>query len=118
MASIAKLPLYSGAITTTTTGDAKSLQNRAKKFIAFLNVSACHAATTVDVRLQHSPDKTNWKEIVNFTDVVGATGSEAIYEGSFTGAGCVFPNIRAVVNLSGATQSATVDVSIWFDDDK
>lgn len=122
MASISKLPLYVAQSLTaaTNTSDVKSLSNRQKKFIAWVYASAVNAATTVDVRIEHSPDKVNWKEIVNFTDIAGAAGSEAIYESdaAFTGKGAVFTNVRAKVILSGVTKAATVEVSLYYDDDK
>ena len=119
MASISKLTLTSAALTAVTTdSDAKSLQNKCQKFIAWVNVTVCDAATTVSAKLQHSPDKLIWVDVVSFTNIVGTTGSEAKHEASFTGVGALFPNIRAVTTLAGATKAATVEVSLWFDDNR
>lgn len=119
MASVAKLALQSGAITASVTSDSKSLEPNYKKFIGWLDVSACDAATTVAAKIQHSPDKTNWIDFCTFTNVVGAAGRQAIHETSFaTASQGLFPNIRSVVTLSGVTLSATVAVELYFDPDK
>ena len=118
MAAVARLKLIQSALTDSATGTSYSLGGRANSFAAWLNVSACHASTTVNAKLQHSPDGTNWIDLVSFTAIAGTTGTEAKYQASFTGAGVVFPNVRAVVTLAGATKSATVLVALYFDDNK
>lgn len=119
MASVSKKVLVNSALTAASTvSDVQSLDQRQWRFVAFLSVTACDAATTVDVRLEHSSDKSTWFEFVNFTDIVGTTGSELIYEKNFTGGPEVLANVRAKVLLSGVTKSATVKVELCYDEHK
>jgi len=110
MASTSKLALSSAAITTTTTSAAKSLESNATAFIAFIDVSVQGGASTTTAKIQHSPDGNRWIDLASFTPVVNTTGFEAVQ----VTVG-VFPNIRSVVTMSGATPTATVAVSLWFD---
>lgn len=120
MASISKLGLVSKALTAaSTTSDVQTLNNRDKKFIAYLKASAVNAATTVNCKLQHSPNGTDWYDFATFAAIVGAAGSQAIHESSFATANQgLFPRIRAVVTLAGVTKAATVQVDLWFDPDR
>lgn len=119
MASSSKLILVNEALTASQTSEVKSLGPRSKKFVAFLLVSAINAATTVAAKIQHSPDGSTWFDLVSFTNLVGVTGSELKQESAFAVASSpVLGQVRSVVTLSGATQTATVRVDLCFDDDK
>ena len=118
MASNSRIKLIDRALTASVNGDVFDLPDSAKKFIAWLNVSANDGATTVSAKIQHSPDKVNWIDVVSFANVVNTTGVEAKHEASFVVANQgLFPNVRCVVTLAG-TPSATVEVSLWFDPDR
>lgn len=95
---------------TTTNSDAKSLANGDAGFLAIMNVSACNVATTVAGKIQSSPDRTNWFDVGSFTNVVGTTNVQEI---QITRS--LYPNVRAVITLSGATKAATVKVDFWYD---
>lgn len=114
MASSSRLKLLDAALTATTTSDSQSLSAGSDKFIGWLNVSANNGSTTVAAKIQHSPDKTNWIDLCAFTNVVNTTGVQAVHQGAVAfSASQLFPNIRAVATLTGA--SATVEISLWFD---
>lgn len=115
MASASRLKLVSSALTASNTSDSQSLPGSAEKFIGWLNVSANDGATTVNAKIQHSPDGSNWIDLCTFAAVVNTTGVQAVHQED---AGFlkkqVFPNLRSVVTLAG-TPSATVEVSLYFD---
>lgn len=113
MASVSRVELKSGALTASANGSSIALESFSKSFVGWLHVSACHAATTVAAKIQHSADGTNWVDLETFTNVVGTTGVQA---GQITEA--VLPFVRGAVTLSGATQSATVLMSLYFDKEK
>jgi hypothetical protein len=116
MASTSKITLASGALTASSTSLASALPS-SKNYIGWLNVSANNGSTTVNAKIQHSPDGTNWIDFCTFAAVVNTTGVQAIHPASFAVANqSLFPNIRSVITLTGA--SATVEVSLWFDADK
>lgn len=115
MASSNKAALFAAtAITATTTnGSPQNLPAKAKKLIGHINVSACHADTTVTGKIQHSPDQTNWYDYISFTAVVGAIGVEA--KAPSTNDLACFQNVRATIALSGTTKSATVAIDLWYE---
>lgn len=110
MASVARKSLISGAKTATVTGSSIALESGTSAFIGWINVSVCHAATTVTGKIQHSPDNSSWKDLASFAAIAGTTGTEAIQITSN-----VFPYIRGVATLAGATQAATVEISFYYD---
>lgn len=115
MASSNKAVLQASTALTaaTTNGTAVNLPARAKKLIGHLNVSACHADTTVTAKIQHSPDQTNWYDYLTFTAVAGTTGTET--KAPTTNDLACFQNVRSVVTLAGTTKAATVTVDLWFE---
>jgi hypothetical protein len=112
MASTSVLSLMSEALTASKDSAKQTLSQNHKAFIGWIHVSANDGATTVSAKLQHSPDGTNWIDLVSFTNIVNTTGFEAKQITSN-----VFINVRAVVTLAG-TPSATVKVQFWYDEDK
>jgi hypothetical protein len=118
MASSSRLSLVNGALTATTTGDPVSLSGCSKKFVGYIYASAVGAGTTVTGKIQHSPDKTNWFDLVTFTALV-AVGSELKPESAFATANMpVLPNIRSVVTLAGGALTTTVRIDLYFDEDR
>jgi hypothetical protein len=112
MASSAQLTLQAAtAITAATTNGVKqSLEPKSSDFIGWLHVSVCHADTTVAAKVQHSPDGTNWTDVISFTNIAGTTGFEPK---AITVA--LLPYVRSVVTLSGTTKSATVKVELYYE---
>lgn len=93
MASIEKRELLSADVSGGATGSTFEL-DKENNFIGFLKVSA-YTSGTIDVRIQHSPNNSDWFDLVNFSDLV-ATGSEAVNITSN-----VFKYVRAVELGSG-----------------
>ena len=110
MASVHKIPLMAQALTATKTGDSVSLEAKHIDFIAHLNCSAINAATTLNAKIQHSPDGSRWYDLATFAALAGSTGSEAVQWTVH-----VFPQVRAVATLAGVTQTATVDIALYCD---
>jgi len=119
MASVAKIKLMDGqALSGDTTGSALSLGPRSDNFIAFLNVSAIGAGTSLVVTVQHSPNNSTWFTLVAFTAAT-ATGSESKDQAQFaTAFQNVYPNVRAFADFTGGTTTATVDCHLYFDPGK
>ena len=114
MASNQKKPLIAeAALAADKTGTSVALGSRSKSFIGWIKAANVHAATTITAKIQHSPDGTNWKDVVSFTNIVGAASTE---EKQITAN--VFGQVRGLVTLAGATKLADVYVDIWFDDDR
>jgi hypothetical protein len=112
MASVQNQILQASTALTaaTTNGTGVSLGVGDTDFCTFINVSACNGATTVAAKIQHSPDNSNWVDLVSFTSIVGATGTECkditVH---------VMPYVRSVVALSGVTKAATVSIHLFYD---
>jgi hypothetical protein len=114
MASVQKINLMdSVALTDSADGDSKSMDNHYSEPVAVIKATAVHAATTVDAEIQHSNNKTDWFQLKEFTNIVGAAGKEAL---SITDH--VLPYVRASVALSGATKEATVSVDLYINNRK
>jgi hypothetical protein len=109
MASNSVITLVSTALTASNTSEKQSISSSTDSFLGWIDVSVNDGATTVAAKLQHSPDGTNWVDLVAFTNVVNTTGTEVK---AITGS--VFGHVRSVVTLTG-TPSATVKVQLWFD---
>lgn len=112
MASEKSVSLQNGQLLTTTNGAAVDLPGKTKDLIAWLNVTAINGATTLDVKIQHSPDKTNWYDLGSaFTQLVGVTGNELVRITDSS-----FQFVRMVATLAGATQDATLSVQLFHDE--
>lgn len=111
MASVHMIPLYpSTALTDNATGTAYSLEMKQVDFAGHVIASSVNAATTIASKIQHSPDGSNWYDLVSFTNIVGASGSEVK-----TISAPILSQVRAVITLSGATKAATVKISLFCD---
>lgn len=112
MASVIQKKVYpSTALTAASTnGEGVGLDAKVGQFVGFLTVSAINAATTATVKIQDSPDKTNWTDVITFAAVAGAVGFE---KKDITAK--LLPYVRAVITLAGVTKAATVEVSIYHD---
>lgn len=111
MASVSRIELLpSTALTATNTADAKVLEIGSVNFIGWLKATGVNGATTVAAKIQHSANGTDWVDLVSFTSLVGVNGFESkqITDN-------VLLYVRSVVTLSGATQAATVLVSLYHD---
>ena len=112
MASNSLIGFVDEALTASSTTAAQSLPARSRRFIGWLDASVNDGATTVDAKIQHSPDKVNWEDLATFAQLVNVTGVEEIQITDN-----VFGNVRVVVTLAG-TPAATVKVQLWYDSDK
>jgi hypothetical protein len=66
----------------TVNGSTFRVPRRAKSVGFYLNVTACgtDVADTLDVKIQHSPDATNWDDLVHFTQVLGNDADDSYKE--------------------------------------
>ena len=120
MAAIGKKVLLDGtALTATKTGDAVSMPNNADQLIAFIKTANTHASTTVAGKVQHSPNGTDWFDLVTFTSIVGTDTSEVKLPviDTVTVDKCLV-QVRGVATLSGATQESDVTIELYFDPKK
>ncbi len=112
MASQSKRVLNNGQLLTSTDGPAaQDLPAATKDLIGYLNVSAINAATTLDVKIQHSPDNSTWFDLGSaFTQLVGVTGNETVVI-----SGGSYQWVRMSATLAGATQDATFVCELYYD---
>lgn len=111
MASVGKVSIYSSqALTATTTSSAMSMDQRWQKLFGYIKCTALGAGTSLAVKIQHSPDGTNWFDWVSFTALVAA-GSEIKYPTL----DIVAPQIRVVATFTGGTTTGTVTVELFYD---
>lgn len=110
MATTSRLKLIDESLTDDLTSTSKSLSQEHKNFLGFIKTTATNAATTVNGKIQHSPNGTDWFDVVSFTAIAGTNTSEVK-----TISGSLFANIRAVVTLAGATKASHVQLDLWFD---
>jgi hypothetical protein len=115
MASVNRLELQpSTALTAAATNsERKSLNLFDCNFVAWMKTSAIHAATTVNAKIQHSANGTDWEDLVAFTALAGVTGFESKQITVY-----VLPHVRSVVALSGLTLAATTEVALYNDKSK
>lgn len=116
MAAVGKVQLLNAtAFTGNGTGNAVSIGGKTDQFIAFLNITALGAGTSLVVTIQHSPNGTNWLTLGAFSAKTG-TGTDQLPQGSFTVANSpVFPNLRASLAFTGGTTTATVTLEMYYD---
>lgn len=116
MASIAKKALATAqAFSGNANTNAVSLDARTDGYIAFLNVTALGAATSLVVTVQHSPDNSNWFTLVAFTAAV-AVGAQIKDAASFaTAFASVFPNVRINLAFTGGVTTATLTCELYYD---
>lgn len=111
MSAAQKLVLLSNlAQTASYNGDARSLLPKAGRFIA-QGLTANHTATQeVDFKIQHSPDGTNWHDLLLLPKVIAA-GAVC---GSVPNTENVFPNVRGIATLAtGGAVDCYLD--LYFD---
>jgi len=113
MASELKRVLQNGQLLVTTNGALVDLPKRTGKYLAYLNVTAINGATTLDVKLQHTPDKVNFYDLGSaFAQLVGVTGNESVAIPADA-----YQFVRMVATLAGATQDATFVCELYFDEE-
>lgn len=109
MASVNKLPLWSGAVSGDTNQDGVSLEGLQVDFVGLLSISAIGAGTTLTVKIQVSPDNVNWIDWITFTGAT-ATGSEVIRATTF---GMTYA--RAKFSFVAGTKTCTASVDLYYD---
>lgn len=114
MASVQKLLLAPSAVRTVDeTTEAQAPDNNSIDFVGVLVCTAVvGGAPTVDVKIQHSIDGSNWFDLVAFTQLTAA-GSELK---NITAP--VLSQVRAVIDLGGTITSATLKVELAFRDSR
>lgn len=113
MASVGNKNLLTAAAlaAATTVGDAYGVLPKSNNFVAKLKVASPHAATTVTAKVQHSPNGTDWFDLMAFT----ATSAGAVADELKVPTIPVLANVRAHVVLGGATKLADVTIDLYFD---
>lgn len=94
----------------TNNGSGVSLEPHSLAFVGWIKVPTINAATTVNAKIQHSPDNTNWTDVVSFTAIAGVVGYE-VKQITVN----LLSYVRSVVTLSGVTLSAQVEVVLYND---
>jgi hypothetical protein len=109
MSSNAKQTLMNESLTASADGDSFNLPGRGDSHIAFLKAENVNGATTVNAKIQHSPNGVDWFDLASFAALAGVNGSEVVNITAH-----VLPQLRASVTLVGATQEADALIEIYF----
>lgn len=67
---------------------------------------------TLNVVISHSPDGTNWTDLLTFTEVTTSTNSNEDKQFKISD-GLIFPYIRSTATLAGTTPDYTFSVKIY-----
>lgn len=103
--------LYAGTITQTTTGstiDATAARIGALGYVGVLSVTALTATDTLDVKVQHSANGTDWSDLFSFTQAAAATSE---YKFAATGAVYRYRRVVATLTENSGNGSATFVVA-------
>lgn len=115
MSSAAKIVLLSSqVVTVTTSGDPVSLSQTSQRFIGFLKNSAV-ASGNYTVKIQHSPNKIDWFDLVSFT-AVNAPAVAGAEQKQVTDN--VFVYVRATVTVAAGVGDGTLLVELHFQESK
>lgn len=109
MASVQKIDVISDSVTGNTSGAAVSLEGLQTDFVGYLNLSALGAGTTATVKVERSPNGSDWFDWISFT-AASATGKQ-IKDATAPG----LSYARASVTFAGGTTTATLAVSLHHD---
>lgn len=107
--SLKKNLIDSKALTADFSSDWLALEPNQDEICFWLSVTSQHADTTLDAKIEHSPDKVNSKDLVSFTQQTGTEGSEL--------KGIALPImgfVRVSVTLTGTTKAATVSADMLY----
>lgn len=110
MASANVVSLYNANVTASVNSNPQDLRPRYTSFIGWLDVSS-HSSGTFDVKIQHSPDKTNWKDLATFTQATGDTTELKQITDN------VFVYVRAEITAA-SSPDADVKVQLWYDSNR
>lgn len=99
-------------LTATATSEAFKLKNESSDFVAFIKTESTNGATTVDGKLQHSPNGSDWFDLISFTSIVGTDSQELIQINNSSLH--VLPYVRSVATLSGGTQDSDVTIGLFY----
>lgn len=118
MSASNKIVLYSAQALTaaSNTSTAQAAEVKFADFVGFIKTTATNGATTVTAKIQHSPNGSDWFDLVSFTALVGVNGSEekeVLISGGGSPRNSVFPQVRASVALAGATKASTVTIELY-----
>lgn len=109
MAAVQKVLIHSAAVSGTTNGSAVSLEGIQTDFVGFLDVSAIGAGTTATVKIERSPNGSDWFDWITFTgaSAIGKQIKDATAPG--------LSYARMSVSFVGGTTTATILVSLHYD---
>lgn len=104
--------LNAQALTADANSDPVLFNKSITNVIGYLKVTGGAVGTTTDVDIEVSDDNVTWHSLKSFTQITGATGSEAIQFNNTTEHFLKYA--RASVDL-GVTLQATVTVELYYD---
>jgi len=99
-------------LAATSNSSTAYIQQTSNNLVASYVATAVNGATTVDCKIQHSPDGTNWYDHTTFTQLVGSDGDEVIQIDKTTDP--FLPYMRSVVTLAGGTKAATITCELFY----
>ncbi len=107
MASVNRKLIYSGSLSGNLSGsEPVSIENLDVDPLLFIAATAVGAATSLVVKVQHSPDGTNWYDLVSFTALTAA-GAELKVPTT-----AVLGRLRISAAFTGGTTTATLAVTL------
>lgn len=109
MAAVQKIQVHSGAVSGNTSGAAISLEGLQTDFVGYLDVSALGAGTTATIKVERSPNGSDWFDWISFS-AAAATGKQ-IKDATAPG----LSYARMTVSFVGGTTTATISVSLHYD---
>jgi len=109
MAAVQKIDVWSASVTGNDSGAALSLDALQTDFVAFVNVSALGAGTTAIIKLERSPNNSDWFEWISFKSVA-AVGKQ-IKDATVPG----LSYVRGSVSFAGGTTTATLAITLHHD---
>ena len=109
MASVQKITLFSGSVSSNSSGSAVSLEGLQDDFVGFLDITAIGAGTTATVKIERSPNGSDWFDWINFSaaNSVGKQLKDATAPG--------LSYARMTISFMGPPTVATMSVTLSFD---
>lgn len=109
MAAVQKISIHSGAVSGNTSGAAVSLEGLQTDYVGFVDVSALGAGTTATIKIERSPNGSDWFDWISFS-AVSAVGKQ-IKDATAPG----LSYARMLVSFVGGTTTATITLSLHYD---
>jgi len=109
MAAVQKVLIYSGSLTGNYTDGSVSLEGLQTDFVGFLDVSAIGVGATVTVKIERSPNGTDYFDWITFSSA--GTVQKQIKDATAPG----LSYARMSATFVGGTTTATIAVSLHYD---